>query len=73
MAKEIWKKDNGNGHVRRTKRFVAEPCRLHGAAATKRGVARARIEAAKRIVFIVKRVVLLRSFVLKKGRPAGEE
>ena len=41
----------GKGYALRTKRFVAESCLFHGAAATKSGAARAMIEAAKRIVF----------------------
>ena len=51
--------DKGKGNIRRTKRLVAASL-FHGAAATKSGAARARIEVANRIVFvIVKKMVLL--------------
>ena len=44
--------NNKKRYALKTKRFVAESCLFHGAAATKSGAARAIIEAAKRIVFI---------------------
>jgi len=43
---------SGDGYALRTRRFFALSCLFHGAAATKSGAARARIEVAKRIVFI---------------------
>ena len=62
------KQDEENGDVLRTTRFVSLPCRLHGAAATKRGAARAIIEAEKRIVFYrgereCEKIMLLWTFV----------
>ena len=44
-------KTQRKGHLRRTSRFVAALL-FHGAAATKRGAARAMIDVKKRIVFI---------------------
>jgi hypothetical protein len=62
---------------RRTRRFVAAPCRFHGAAATKSGAARTMIEVAKRIVLIeeiiVKRLCCCGLFFQTRGRPAVEE